>query len=127
MPISAGRLRHRIQIQEYVELLDSDGDVLQDPNTGEVPKIWSLVAEQWAAIEPLSAREFIQSDAKQSQITGKVIMRTPDRIHAGMRLVHMVNGVQGEVFNIHGLLRDLESGLEYMTIPVSSGVSINGQ
>ena len=35
-----------------------------------------------------------------------------------MRVVH-----GGKVYNIHGVLPDMRSGLEYLTLPVSEGVS----
>lgn len=50
MSIKAGRLRHRITIQERVLTQDSDLNAVYD---------WRDVASVWAAIEPLSAREFL--------------------------------------------------------------------
>jgi SPP1 family predicted phage head-tail adaptor len=117
----AGRFRHRISIQQKVMVLDSNGDADQDPNTGEVPYIWTEFAKRWAAIEPLSAKEFIQSQATQSQITARIIFQLLPDLNAGMRIVH-----NGTVYNIHGILPDKDSGLWYQTCPVSCGVNEEG-
>jgi SPP1 family predicted phage head-tail adaptor len=59
MSIKAGRLRHRITIQERVLTQDSDLNAVYD---------WQDVASVWAAIEPLSARELLAAQAAQSQV-----------------------------------------------------------
>ena len=127
MSIEAGRLRHRVRIEQLVDLLDSNGQVIQNNDTGEVSRAWVEVATVWAAIEPLSAREFIQSQAIQSQITARIVIRQRDGLDASMRLVHLRTGRADVIYNPHGFLADVESGLEYLTVPVSTGVSANGQ
>lgn len=127
MSIEAGRLRHRVRIEKLQYQLDSHGDAYQDPQTGETRQDWVEVATVWAAIEPLSAREFIQSQATQSQIVARIVIRYRDGLDASMRLVHVRTGRPNVVYNIHGLLADVESGLEYLTMPVSTGVSTSGQ
>lgn len=122
MAIAAGRLRHRVRIERYAELLDSNGETIQDPETGEISREWTTVATVWAAIEPLSAREFIQSQATQSQISARIVIRYRDGLDAAMRLVHVRTGRDDVIYNPHGFLADVESGLEYLTIPVSNGV-----
>ena len=111
MPLSAGRLRHRITIQQPQQT--------QDPNTGEMITAWSDV---WtsvpAAIEPLSAREFIQSQAGQYEVKARITIRHRDGLNATMRILH-----KSRVYNPAGFLEDKESGLEYITIPVTEGVN----
>lgn len=115
MALSAGRLRHRIRIERP--------DYTQDPITGEMTQGWELVADKVpAAIEPLSAREFMAAQAVQSKVTARILIRRRDGIDATMRIIH-----RGLIYNIHGVLADPESGLEYLTLPCSEGVSINGQ
>jgi len=126
MNIEAGRLRHRVRIEQLENLLDSNGGVIQDEETGQVAQEWAEVATVWAAIEPLSAREFIQSQATQSQITARIIIRFRDGLNAAMRLVHVRRDIADVIYNPHGFLADKESGLEYLTIPVSTGVSEAG-
>lgn len=127
MSIEAGRLRHRVRIEELQNLLDSNGEAIQDENTGEEARAWVEIATVWAAIEPLSAREFIQSQATQSQISARIVIRFRDGLKAAMRLVHVRRSMADVIYNPHGFLADKESGLEYLTIPVSAGVSDSGQ
>lgn len=123
MTLSAGRLRHRVSVQRRTALLDSNGQTQQDPNTGEVAYVWVELSQRWAAIEPLSGREFIQSQATQSQVTGRIVMRADLDITASDRIVHPHNG---KVYNLEAILPDKDSGLEYMTILTSEGVSLEG-
>lgn len=127
MPIAAGRLRHRVLIERYVLAVDSNGDVVQDPDTGETTGSWQELATVWAAIEPLSAREFIAAQSTQSKIEARVVLRHRSDLDGALRLVHLVNGARGKVYNPAGFLPDKDSGLEYLTAPVSSGVSTSGQ
>lgn len=113
MSLKAGRLRHRVAIQARVQG--------QDPVSGEVTESWQTVTG-WetvpCAIEPLSAREFIAAQATQSQIVARITMRYRAGLLPTMRIVH-----KGAIYNIAGLLPDKDSGLEYLTIPVSAGVN----
>ena len=119
MSLEPGKLRHRVRIEEYVDVLDSAGDPVRGPQ-GEFVKEWQEVATVWAAIEPLSAREFIQSAAMQSQVTARMVIRYRDGLDAAMRLVHVA---ADKIYNPEGFLPDKVSGLEYLTIPVSEGVN----
>ena len=122
MSLEAGRLRHRVRIERLDDLRDSHGDVIQDADTGATTSVWSEVATVWAAIEPLSAREFIQSAAVQSAVTARIVIRHRDDVDASMRLIHERVGRANVVYNIHGALADKESGIEYLTLLVSAGV-----
>jgi len=119
MSVPAGKLRHRIAIQEYRY-------ASQDLVTGEERRDWTTVHECWASVEPLSAREFIAAQTTQSKITTRITIRYMDGIDASMRIVFAKRGEQ-KVFNIEGVLADDDSGLAYLTLPCSEGVSINGQ
>lgn len=110
MSIAAGRLRHRVELQAPVHT--------QNPTTGEVVTTWTKKADVWAAVEPLSAREFIQSATTQSQITTRITIRYRQEIDATWRIVY-----RGKYYNIHGVLADKDSGIEYITLPCSEGVS----
>lgn len=122
MSIAAGRFRHRVRIEANTPLLDSNGDVIQDQNTGEVARAWTLLGEVWAAVEPMSTREFLQSQAVQSKVDTRIIIRRQNfTVSAAHRIVHGVI-----VYNIEGVLWDKDSGLEYMTLPCSQGVNSNG-
>lgn len=123
MAYPAGKLRHRIRIERLADDLDSNGDVIQNDQTGEVSQSWQTVDTVWAAIEPLSAREFIQSAAMQAELVAKIVMRYRTDVDATNRLVHEVNGVDGKIYNPAAPLADKESGLEYLTLPCSEGVN----
>ncbi len=109
MSLPAGKLRHRVLIQQQVTTRDDDGF----SHTS-----WVDVATVWASVEPLSAREFIQSGQTQAAITARITIRYREGLLPSMRILH-----RGEVFNIAGVLPDKVSGLEYITIPVSAGVN----
>jgi SPP1 family predicted phage head-tail adaptor len=122
----AGKLRHRVLIEELVAQTDTADDVIQNEATGEVDRVWTPIAEVWAAIEPLSAREFLAAQAVQSKVTTRITIRYR-AISPTMRLVHMRRGARDTIYNIEGVLPDKESGLEFITLPCSAGVSVDGQ
>ena len=106
--MQAGKLRHRVDIQDYTET--------QDTTTGEMVKTWGTLAVVWAAIEPLSAKEFIASQAEQSKVSLRVTIRYRDDIKPNMRLYH---AAKDQTLKIEGVLSDKDSGLEYITLPCS--------
>lgn len=113
MSLASGKLRHRVTIQRPA--------YSQDPVTGEQTQSWSDVATVWASIEPLSAKEFIAAQSEQSQISCRIMIRNRE-IFTNWRIVHTVNG-ESNYYNIHGVLRDRNSGLEYLTMPCSLGIT----
>lgn len=109
--IQAGKLRHRVVIQNPVET--------QDQNTGAVVINWVDVATVWASIEPLSAKEFVAAQALDSEISARITIRYRSDITAKMRLYHAHKRMY---YDIHGILSDKNSGLEYITLPCSEGL-----
>lgn len=109
MPLPAGLLRHRITLQRQDQQRDADGGVAVE---------WQTVATVWAAIEPLSAREFIAGQALASDVDTRLTIRHRADVAADWR------ALQGDrIYAIRGVLADKDSGLEYLTLPCSSGVS----
>ena len=104
--MQAGRLRHRVEIQSLVPV--------QDATTGVVTETWETFATVWADVRPASVREFIAAGIAESKVTGKVMIRYRPDVKPSMRIVH---GAQ--VLNIEGVLPDPESGVEWLTLPVS--------
>lgn len=104
----AGPLRHPIVIEA--------SERSQDPVTGEITKTWEpiQVAPIWARWEWLSVRDFMAAQAGQSQIVARVTVRYRPGLDYTMRILY-----RDKIYNIEGLLPDAESGLEYITIPVS--------
>ena len=107
--LDSGKLRHRISIERI--------ERTQHPVTGAIAETWTEIAKVWAAVEPLSAREFVQSAAEQTEVTARITIRTRD-ILATDRIIH-----RGTVYNIRGALADKDSGFEYLTLPVAAGVN----
>lgn len=112
--MEAGDFRHRVALQSPQET--------QDPQTGEMVISWQTQATVWASIRPLRAREFIAAQATQSQVTTEIFIRYR-AVDPTWRAVHMVNGVPGTVYNIHGVMADPHSGREHVKLAVSSGLN----
>lgn len=108
--MQAGKLRHRVTIQ--------DKRRVQDPETGRLTESWVDHATVWASVEPLSAREFIAAQSGQSEVSARIKMRARDDILPTMRIMH-----RGQPYNIHGVLPDPNSGRHWITLPVSQGVN----
>lgn len=106
----AGTLRHTVQLQRK--------SFTQDAVTGEMVVEWVTFKEVSAAIEPLSAREFLQSRTEQSSTTARIVIRYLPGLTADMRILH-----GSTIYNPQGFLADKKSGREYLTIPCSEGVN----
>ncbi|EIC82083.1 phage head closure protein [Serratia sp. M24T3] len=108
--MQAGKLRHRVLLQIPVNS--------QDPESGAVTPSWQDVRYLWAEVTPLSVREFIASQAGQSEISARIKIRRRSDITSKHRLIF-----RSQIYNIEGVLPDPESGLEYLTLPCSEGVN----
>ncbi len=108
----AGRLRHRITIQEP--------GLVQDPGSGEMLPGWQTVWDKVPAeVTALSARDLIAAQAAQSEASGRMVIRYRAGVLPTMRILH-----RGDVYEIQGQpMPDPDSGLEYLTILVSKGVN----
>jgi SPP1 family predicted phage head-tail adaptor len=105
-----GKLRHRITLQSLVPT--------QDAATGAITSTWVDFATVWASVEPLSAREFIAASATQSKVVARIVIRYLAAVKPSMRAVHGAHS-----YNIEGVLADRDSGIEYLTLPVSEVVN----
>lgn len=104
-----GPLRHRITIQKP--------GYEQDPETGAMKPTWENLAKGVAAsIEYLSVREYISAQAGQSEITARIKIRYREGLDSTMRILH-----KGKIYNMKQPLPDPNSGIEYLTIPVTEG------
>lgn len=107
----AGLLRHRIIIQEPVQV--------QDLETGEVTQVWR---DRWvkvpAKFEFVNGRELLAAQAVQSEVTARITIRYRDGVLAKMRGLY-----RGRVWNFTEPMTDNESGLDYLVIVVSAGVN----
>jgi SPP1 family predicted phage head-tail adaptor len=113
MSFDAGRLRHRIDIQEKKSR--------QDGASGAMRVKWRTVfADVPAEIVPASVRDFVASQAQQSEIVARITIRFRDGLRNDMRIVHRA---RNRIYNPADWLADPDSGMEYVTAPCSSGVN----
>ncbi|EPK7574242.1 phage head closure protein [Klebsiella michiganensis] len=108
--MQAGKLRHRVTLQEPVKE--------QNSTTGAVINTWRDVANIWAEVSPLSAREFIAAQASQGEITTRITIRYRAGVTRKQRILY-----RDGIYNIEGVLPDPRSGREYLTLPCSEGVN----
>lgn len=107
--IKSLRLRHRVTIERPVET--------QDPTSGAVAPTWTKYDDRWAEYVASSVREFIAAASNQSEVKGRFVLRADEGITAQMRILH-----RGKIYQVLGVMPDPDSGLEYITVPVSEGV-----
>ena len=111
--MNVGKLRYRLMVQKQGQT--------QDPVTGDLITGWQDVKKIWGSIQPLSVRDFISSGAEQSEISGRIVIRSDDTITPAMRLVYIKKSV---AYEISGILPDPDSGESYMTLAVKTGVKV---
>ena len=105
----AGPLRHRIVIERPYRTQDSE--------TGATTIIWIQWAKPNARIEPLSVRDFMAAQTMQSAVAARIIIRYINGLKPEMRIKY-----RDKIYAILGVLPDIKSGFEYLTIAVSEGV-----
>lgn len=110
--VASGLLRHKGQLQAPT--------IAQDPDTGEMETTWATIAEPWAHIVPMSAREFVAAAAEQSEVRGRIVIRYRGNVDATMRIVY-----RGKWYAIFGAMPDAESGLEHITLMTGEGVRLD--
>jgi SPP1 family predicted phage head-tail adaptor len=119
--MQAGDLRHRVDFQKRVEQ--------QDAESGAITVVWqTLHADVPAAIEPVSGREFVSSAAVQHELVMRITVRQRQGLNALEPRQRIVHGVKcckflgRELYNPAAMLRDKDTGWEYVTIPCSRGM-----
>lgn len=83
----AGQLDQRIS----VERLQGGFDELGQP----LPDTWAHLFDCWAAVEPLTGREYLAAQAAVSEVTAKIRMRFRPWMTAEDRVIH-----DGTIYNI---------------------------
>jgi SPP1 family predicted phage head-tail adaptor len=110
--MQAGKLRHRVTFQSP--------SITQDPVTGAAVEDWVTTWDAVpASVEPLSMKDMIASQAVQSELTARIVIRYRTGVLPTMRILHrsMIYSIEGQP------MPDAKSGLEYLTIGVSTGVN----
>jgi SPP1 family predicted phage head-tail adaptor len=109
--LDPGHLVHRVDIEKRVTQVDAQ--------TGLGADVWlSLAKDVPAKVTPISVRDFIASQANQSQIVARIVIRRRDGLSANMRIKF-----RGQIYNPMGWLPDPDSGLEYLTAPCTQGTN----
>ena len=111
MSIPAGRLRHRVQIEQLVTDQDSEGASVQT----WVDAVGLMVP---AEIMPLSGRELIAAAAVQSKVSTRIRIRHRRGISPSMRVVH-----RDTHYGIEAVVPDQTSGVSYLTLMCTDGVN----
>lgn len=107
--MKAGKLRHRVDIDKKSVTRNA---------LGEEIVTWKIFAERVPAeISPLSAREFITAQRLVGSATARIVIRWRQGVNETMRIRH-----NDDIYDIQGVLPDVNSGREYITLPVSRGL-----
>ena len=109
MSLGAGRLDRRITLQRQVA---SGQDAYGAPQTS-----WEDVATVWAAVEPVSGREFWAQQQVQAEATIRLIIRYRADITAEMRAV-----MGARVFALVAPPIDWRDRHEFLQLMCSEGV-----
>lgn len=95
--MQVGRMRYRIEIQDYKSTQDADGFETRE---------WMTVYTVWADIAPVSGKEYMASNRETAEITNKIYIRFRSGIKSTMRIK------QGDrIFEIESVLGDKRSGM----------------
>ncbi|WP_250532432.1 phage head closure protein [Caballeronia sp. ATUFL_F1_KS39] len=117
--MAAGPLRHRVQLQAPVVQIDDE--------TGEpVITDWTDKGSVWAAVEPVSGREWLLSAEFREGVTTRIRIRWRDDIDSTWRVIH--TRTSGEtVYNIDAVLPRYEGMSELHLMCSSGAVTTGGQ
>lgn len=77
--MEAGKLRHRVTIQSKSATQNS---------YGEEVITWSTLATVWAAVEPLSGREWLEGRQVTAEVTTRIRIRRRGDVTPEMRVVY---------------------------------------
>ncbi|GKX58348.1 phage head closure protein [Leminorella grimontii] len=91
--MQAGRLRHRVTIQNFTSQRDDYGQPVEE---------WSNGATVWAEVLGISGRELISSGAEMAEVTIRVWMRWRADVTASSRLLCLSGPYRGSLLEIVG-------------------------
>lgn len=77
--MQAGKLRHRVNIQEPTEVVGAIGGITHTYET---------VAQRWASVEPLTGRELWQAQSMNTRTTTRIRLRYYADLTPQHRIVH---------------------------------------
>ena len=97
--MKAGQLDQRVTVERFSRTEDELGQPIES---------WAPLFTCWAAVEPLTGREFIAAQAAVSEVKVKIIMRYRPGITPADRVSHngQVYGIEA-VIDVHSSRREL--------------------
>lgn len=98
--MNPGKLRHRVTLQEYVEVVDKYGTPIDQG-------CWEDVAIVWASVEPIQGREYIQLQNTQSELTTRIRIRYRSGVKPAMQVLYGTR-----VFDIQSVIDPEERHIE---------------
>ena len=102
--MQAGKLRHRVHLQEPTETRDGYGGVTLG---------WSTAATLWASVEPLRGRELLEAQRVGTRITHRVRLRERAGVNHSHRIALLDGtGAVEKILNIDTIIRPEERGIE---------------
>ena len=81
--IDAGKLRHRVLLQSCTGAVDDYGDPLYSDDDQ-----WTTEATVWAAIDPVSGKEFYAAEQARSSVSHKIRLRYRQGVSAAWRVLY---------------------------------------
>jgi SPP1 family predicted phage head-tail adaptor len=102
--MQAGKLRHPVTIQS---------SRVTQSSTGAMTTVWSDFATGiWAAIEPVTGREFFSAQQVQSNVTTRIRIRHLAGVHEKMRVKYVDRDDVTNYYDIEFVLPVNERGAE---------------
>ncbi|WP_074025201.1 phage head closure protein [Xenorhabdus eapokensis] len=90
--MQAGRLRHRILLQNFTQIKLPSGQRMQE---------WQDVATVWAEVKHISGRELLASGAELPETTVRVWLRYRSDVTSAFRMVF-----RGQIYDIQAVIPD---------------------
>lgn len=103
--MQAGRLRHRITLQSSTESKDSFGGA---------SKTWAAVGTVWAAVEPLSGREYFDARQQEASVDTRITVRWRDGVEPKMRVLWTDPSDTAHVYDIVSVITDYTHMRQYV-------------
>lgn len=86
-----GQLRHPVELQKFINVQDELGNQIEE---------WTTVATVWAAVEPVSGKEYWEARMLQAETTVKVTLR----YRPGLNPVEYRLVFRGEIYEIESII-----------------------
>lgn len=98
MAVRNGRYRHKITIETVSEVTDSHGQAI---------KTWTIFAQPFASVEPLQGKEYLTSNAYDSDVTVRIRLQHLSGVTTKMRV-----SFDSRIYNIRSVINPWERGRE---------------